>query len=57
MSKDDVIRKMALAIKATIDAADNFRNPHLTGEKPVCILPKELRYDLGDALDALKEME
>jgi hypothetical protein len=57
MNKDEVIRKMALAIKATIDAADNFRNPHLTGEKPVCILPKELRYDLGDALDALKEME
>lgn len=57
MTKDEVIRKMALAIKTTIDTADNFNDPHLTGEKPLCILPKDLRYELGDALDSLKHME
>jgi len=60
MTPFDLVQKMALTIKHAIDAHDNTQSAmvgHLEWEKgETCILPKQLRRDLGECLDDLKNM-
>jgi hypothetical protein len=60
MTTFELIRKMALAIKRTIDAADTTQSAfvgHLPYPPELCTLPKQLRRDLGECLDDLNDVE
>lgn len=56
MTEFELLTKMALTIKRTIDAADDSDSAML-GVKgypaELCTLPKHLRRDLGECLDDL----
>lgn len=55
---DSVLVKMALTIKQTINASDRYNNSLLgMGTAEVCILPRQLRKDLGECLDDLAKLD
>lgn len=60
MTTADLLNKMALTIKRTIDAADATQSwavGHTSCPAELCNLPRQIRRDLGECLDDLKDLE
>ena len=53
MDDRELLEKMARTIKKVINAADAFPSE----SEPVVVLPKDYRWELGECLDDLRELE